>query len=60
MTLVTEKFMTQGNFVARSVGMPTIPRLELPHPVAGSGDKNMTRVAAQIVPEIIDMLRASA
>ena len=60
MTLVTEKFTTQGNFVARSVGMPTVPRLELPHPVAGSGDKNMTRVAAQIVPEIIDLLRASA
>lgn len=58
--LVTEKFTTQGDFVARSVGMPTLPRLVLPHPVAGSGDKNMSRVAAKIVPEIIELLRGSA
>ena len=32
--LVTEEFTEQGNFVARSVGMPDVPRLELPHPLA--------------------------
>ena len=58
--LLTEKFTAQGDFVARSVGMPTLPRLVLPHPVAGSGEKNMSRVAAQIVPEIIELLRAPA
>ena len=59
-TLLTEKFVEQGNFVARSVGMPTLPRLVLPHPVAGSGDKNMRRVAAEVVPRIVEALRGSA
>ena len=58
--LLTEKFTTQGDFVARSFGMPMLPRLVLPHPVAGSGNKNMRRVASEIVPEIIELLRGSA
>ena len=58
--LVTEEFTEQGSFVARSVGMPGVPRLELPHPVAGSGAKNLTRVASQIAPRIVELLRGSA
>ncbi len=53
--LVTEKFWSQGDFVARSVGLPDVPRVRLPHPVAGSGDDNMTRVATGIV---VDLLAA--
>lgn len=58
--LVTEEFTEQGDFVARSVGMPDVPRLELPHPVAGSGEKNLMRVASQIAPRIIELLRGTA
>jgi hypothetical protein len=58
--LVTEEFTEQGDFVARSVGMPDVPRLELPHPLAGSGAKNLTRVASQFAPRIIELLRGSA
>jgi hypothetical protein len=58
--LVTEEFTEQGNFVARSVGMPNIPRLELPHPLAGSGEKNLSRVARQTAPRIIELLRGTA
>ena len=54
--LVTEKFWAQGDFVARSVGMPDVPRTRLPHPVAGSGHENMTKVASQIAPDIIASL----
>ena len=46
--LVTEEFWSQGNFVAQSLGMTTVPRVELPHPVAGTGSENLTRVAESI------------
>jgi hypothetical protein len=36
-SLVTEEFWEQGNFVARSLGMPDLPRVNLPHPIAGMG-----------------------
>jgi hypothetical protein len=55
--LVTEDFWPQGNFVARAFGMPEVPRVELPHPVAGTGDEAMKRVAAAIVPRILQALR---
>lgn len=55
--LVTDEFWAQGDFVARSVGMPDVPRVRLPHPVAGSGIENMTMVAGEITPGIIATLR---
>jgi len=51
--LVTEKFWSQGDFVARSVGLPDVPRVCLPHPVAGSGDANMAHVAAGIAADLV-------
>ena len=57
--LVTEAFTEQGNFVARSVGLPGVPRLEMPHPVAGSGVENLSRVARQIAPRIVELLRGT-
>jgi hypothetical protein len=50
--LVTEAFWAQGDFVARSVGMPDIPRVRLPHPVAGTGVDHMATVADDTVPLI--------
>jgi len=51
--LVTSAFWPQGNFVARSVGMPDIPRVQLPHPVAGTGQQNMQQVADDVVDHVI-------
>jgi len=51
--LVTSAFWPQGNFVARSVGMPDIPRVQLPHPVAGTGQQNMQQVADDVVDNVI-------
>ena len=48
MALVTEKFWAQGDFVARSVGLPEVPRVPLPHPVAGTGVQRMAEVAEEI------------
>ena len=57
-SLVTEDFWPQGDFVAQSVGMPTAPRVKLPHPVAGTGEANMQRIAEGIVDEILDRFAA--
>lgn len=57
--LVTEAFWPQGDFVARSVGMPDIPRVRLPHPVASTGVKAMRAVAEDIASPILDALSGS-
>ena len=57
--LVTEEFWSQGDFVAQSLGMPGVPRIKLPHPVAGSGMANMRKVAEAIAPLVIDALEAT-
>ena len=51
--LVTQDFWPQGDFVAKSLGMPDVPRIKLPHPVAGTGNANMRDVAQQVVPMIL-------
>ncbi len=59
-SLVTEKFWPQGNFVAGSIGMPDLPRVQLPHPTGGTGRARMSEIAEVIVPEIIAALRGAA
>ena len=54
--LVTEEFWPQGDFVANSLGMPDIPRVKLPHPIAGTGNDNLTQIAKQFVPVIVAAL----
>ena len=57
--LVTEEFWAQGDFVAQSLGMPGVPRIRLPHPVAGSGVANMRKVAESIAPMVISALEGT-
>jgi len=56
--LVTEEFWSQGHFVATSAGMPGVPRVELPHPVAGTGQQRMAEVATQVAAAITAALSA--
>ena len=58
--LVTEEFWSQGNFVAESLGMSDVPRVQLPHPVAGTGAENMTAVADSVAEQILNALEASS
>ena len=51
--LVTERFVDQGDFVARSVGLPDLPRVRLPHPVAGTGKESLKRIARTVTPRIL-------
>ena len=53
MSLVTEKFWPQGDFVAMSEGMSDLPRVQIPHPVAGSGHEAMAKVAVEIRDQIV-------
>ncbi|MCY3640383.1 MAG: hypothetical protein OXH37_05155 [Gammaproteobacteria bacterium] len=56
--LVTEDFWAQGDFVAQSLGMPGVPRVRLPHPIAGTGEARMEEVAELFVNEIVDRFAA--
>lgn len=58
--LVTEEFWPQGDFVAAAAGMPTIPRIQLPHPVAGTGVAAMADEAERIADDIVAVLRGIA
>ena len=57
--LVTDEFWAQGDFIATSFGMPDIPRVQLPHPVAGTGTDNHRLVAEKIAAELVAALEGS-
>ena len=57
--LVTDEFQAQGDFIATSFGMPGIPRVQLPHPVAGTGTDNHRLVAEKIAAELVAALEGS-
>ena len=54
--ILTEEFVVQGEFVAKAVGMPSIPRVIIEHPVSGTGHDNLMRVAAEAVPALVAAL----
>ena len=58
--LVTEEFWPQGDFVSVSLGMPAIPRVKLPHPVAGTGMEKMKMIAKSVATEVIKSLDTNA
>ncbi len=53
---MTDEFWAQGDFIASSFGMPDIPRVQLPHPVAGTGADNHRIVAEKVASEIVAAL----
>ena len=57
MALVTEKFWTQGGYVAKVAGLPDLPRVQLPHPIAGTTRVEMRVVAEQVADAILGRLR---
>jgi len=58
--LVTSEFWAQGDFIARAAGLPDVPRVQLPHPVASTGRDNMLRVALDIRDAIVKALQGTA
>jgi hypothetical protein len=57
--VVTERFEDQGNFVARAAGMPDIPRVVVPHPVAGRDAEYMAALADRFAPVVLAQLQVS-
>ena len=57
MSFVTSKFEPQGDFVARAEGMPEVPRVIVPHPVAGIGADAMAQLAVEIAGEVLTRIR---
>lgn len=55
--LVTETFWEQGDLIARSNGMPDVPRVRLPHPVAGTGHEAMAALADTIAERLVAVLQ---
>ncbi len=55
-TILTEEFRVQGDFIAKAVGMPGIPRVIIEHPCAGTGSANLERVARGVAPKLIAAL----
>jgi hypothetical protein len=51
--MISEKFWEAAGFVARSVGMPDVPRVRLPHPVAGTGKVRIGEIAAGAAPDVM-------
>ena len=42
--------------MARLFGMSDLPRIQFPHPIAGTGDENIGQVAEGVVDAILDRL----
>jgi hypothetical protein len=58
--LLTNKFSDQGDFTARAAGMPGIPRVILPHPIAGASTEKMHKVIADIMDLVTGLLEESS
>jgi hypothetical protein len=58
-SLVTERFWAQGDSVAAFVGLPDLPRVRLPHPVAGLERLAMRSVAEDVADAILIGLRGT-
>jgi hypothetical protein len=58
--LVTEEFEEEARFVARATGMPGIPMIFLPHPVAGTPREFRETLAARVAPRCLELLDGKA
>jgi len=58
--LVTEPFRQTGAAMAATWGLPGFRFLDVPHPIAILGDKDMDDRADQLVPAVAELLSAPA
>ena len=50
--VITDAFWAQSTLVAQSAGMPDVPRVRVPYPLAGTGDEHIARAARNAVGEV--------
>ena len=58
--LVTDKFFAEAEFISKASGMPGIPMISLPHPIAGTGDASMEALAREVTPVITKNLASAS
>jgi hypothetical protein len=58
--LITDRFVDQGRMVAAARGMPHLPHVRLPYPVAGTGRDAVARAAGNATPAILEALGLTA
>ncbi len=54
--LVTDRFVEQGRLIAAAQGMPDLPQVRLPYPVAGTGRGSIARIARESAGTILEVL----
>ena len=55
--VITEPFRPTGEAMATSWGMPGYRFLEVPHPIANLGDKELDERADRLADEVVTLLR---
>lgn len=56
-SIVTEVFKVTGQAMARTWGLPEFRFLTMPHPIANLSPEQLDQRAAQIVPEVVRLLK---
>jgi len=55
-SIVTTKFVDEAHFVARATGIPDLPLVVVPHPVAGRDESYQRGIARQIAGSLLEAL----
>lgn len=58
--LVTDEFEDEAHFVARAAGMPAVPMVFVPHPVAGTPTEHRAALADRVGPVCAALLEGRA
>jgi hypothetical protein len=54
--VITDAFWVQSALVAQSAGMPDVPRVRVPYPLAGTGHTNISHAARGAASEVAQAL----
>jgi hypothetical protein len=54
--LITSRFVEQGRLIAAARGMPDLPQVALPYPIAGTGEEAIARTASDSALPILGAL----
>ena len=56
MAVMTERFVSAAELMARVLGMPGYPFVVIPHPVSSAGDDGLRAMAAATAARVRDLL----
>jgi hypothetical protein len=56
MAVMTERFVSAAELMARVLGMPGYPFVGIPHPVSSAGDDGLRAMAAATAARVRDLL----